>query len=519
MKPAPLPAWFVLVLLSTVLANFLAVMLSFSTFEVMGGFSDFAVAVRVYDSEVGVYYNPVSFIVIGSLAIGYLWPIVRFFRQGTPGPASLIVRRRVISAPLVTSGLGFAAWLFGTLFFPLRTFIHFGRWSGELMSQEILSPLVSGFLATTTAYLLLDWIFRSRVIPRVFPDGHIPHVPGALALGVRARLLVFLMAVAFTPLFTMLGLVRAAVVRIEGGVPVDTVTGALARGSTVIFAVYVLLGIGLALVLARSLIRPLGEMAAALRRVEAGDLAVGVQVNSNDEVGVLADGVNAMVVALRDNARILQTFGRIVEPSVRDRLLAGTLELGGELRTASVLFCDLRNFTAMAERLSPGDVVATLNGFFAAMTVWVRECGGFVDKFIGDALLVVFGLFEAEGSSGHAAAALRCAVGMRQHLAALNVTRGAAGHSPLAIAVGVHSGEVLAGTIGALDRLQYTVIGDTVNVAARVQQLCKELNHDVLVSKRAFDLAYSAGFNAELMLRTTVTLRGREEPVDVVGLT
>ena len=115
-----------------------------------------------------------------------------------------------------------------------------------------------------------------------------------------------------------------------------------------------MLGILLTLVVARSLTLPLGCMAVALKRVQRGDLDVAVAVNSADEVGVLADGVNAMVETLRDRERILQTFGRVVEPSVRDRLLAGGVGATGELRTASILFCDLRGFTAMAER-TPAD--------------------------------------------------------------------------------------------------------------------------------------------------------------------
>jgi len=516
-KPV-LPGWFVLGLLLSVLANLMAVLMGLSTFEVMGGFSEFAVAVRAHDDEVSVYYNPVAFVVIVSLAIAYLWPIVRFFRDGARAPAPVVVQRRVIGAPMVVASMGLSAWLAGTLFFPLWTFYSFGRWSRDLMSQEILSPLVSGFLAMTTTYLSLDWLFRTRVAPRVFPDGRIPAASGALVLGVRARLLVFLIAVAFTPLFTMMGLVRAAIVRIEGGVPVPTVMAALARGSTVTFAVYVVLGVGLTLLLAGSLIRPLGQMAVALRRVEAGDLSVAVQVGANDEVGVLAGGVNAMVAALRDNARILQTFGRVVEPTVRDRLLAGTLRLGGELRVASVLFCDVHNFTAMAESCTPAEVVATLNAFFTTMTTWVRESGGYVDKFIGDALMVVFGLFESDAAASTAAAsALRCAVGMRPRLAELNARRAAADQPPLAMSVGIHSGEVLAGTIGALDRHEYTVIGDTVNVAARLQELCKQLGHDVLTSEHTVELARSSGFSVEGTLRTTVTLRGRQEPVEVVG--
>jgi class 3 adenylate cyclase len=256
-----------------------------------------------------------------------------------------------------------------------------------------------------------------------------------------------------------------------------------------------------------------------LRGVEAGDLSTRVRVTSSDEVGVLEDGVNAMVAALRDKEHILRTFGRVVEPSVRDQLLSGELRLGGELRMASILFCDLRGFTAFAERASPDVVVATLNGFFTAMTGWVRQCDGFVDKFIGDAMLVVFGLFDddAEVARG-AAAALRCGLGMRTQLAQLNVARVAGGESPLAVAVTVHTGAVLAGRIGAEDRHEYTVIGDTVNVAARLQQICKDLGRDVIVSETAYEMARLNGLVVDVAMEDVVTLRGRREPIRIFGV-
>jgi len=327
--------------------------------------------------------------------------------------------------------------------------------------------------------------------------------------------------VAFTPLFTLFGIVRAAAVHIAQGAAIDAVVPALTRASEVTFFVYVTLGVALTLVLARTLTRPLGAMAVALRRVQSGDLTTAVQVTASDEVGVLEDGVNAMVAALREKEHILETFGRVVEPTVRDHLLSGDLRLGGEVRQASVLFGDLRGFTALAEQAPPAEVVATLNQFFTAMTDWVRECGGFVDKFIGDAVLVVFGLFDGERADGHAEsalAAMRCALGMRERLDRLNAARAMADQPALRMAVSIHSGEVLAGRIGAANRHEYTVIGDTVNVAARLQQVCKERNCYLLVSETTYELARARGLVAEVTASDSVSLRGRSEPVRVFGV-
>src|ERR1051326_5805921 len=183
--------------------------------------------------------------------------------------------------------------------------------------------------------------------------------------------------------------------------------------------------------------------------------------------------------------------------------------------------CDLRGFTALAERTPPAELVATLNEFFTVMTSWVHECGAFVDKFIGDALLAVFGLFGGDEDSrdaDSAAAAVRCAIGMCDRLEELNAARAAAGRPRLAAKIGIHSGPVLAGTIGARDRHQFTVIGDTVNVADRLQQLCHELECDVLTSETTYRLAAERGGVGAGCRSPSVALRGRNQAVRVFSL-
>lgn len=518
-----MPWWAILSMLIVGAANLAATRMTAVTIELMRSRSDFAMAVRAHDESWIPWFRAVAFLVPLLIGVVYLVPLVQYFRRGCPQPAPPAVERRAISGPLSFAAVGFLSWLASIVFFPAMTVVHFGRWSADLMSQHVLSPMVNGFLAATVSYLLIDWVFRRRVIPRVFPRGRLADVDGALALGVRGRMLVFLTAVGFVPLFTLLGLVQAAGDRLRTGQSAADVMAQLGHASQVTFAFYIVLGTVLTLLMAATINRSVRTMVQALRRVRANDLDVHVAVTSSDEVGVLEDGVNAMVETLREKERILATFGRVVEPTVRDRLLAGTMESGGELRRATVLFCDLVGFSRMAEHTPPRDVVATLNEFYTAMTAWVRECGGFVDKFVGDGMLVVFGLLSegerADGEAHAAAAATRCALGMRERVTALNQTRAAQGRPPLAVKVGVHSGELVAGTIGAVDRHEYTVIGDTVNVAARLQQLCAEAGRDVLVSAATYQLAERAGYAPDVAITSTATLRGREATVTVYGLT
>jgi adenylate cyclase len=483
--------------------------------RLMSSSTPFALEVRASELALVPYYRAVSYLVVFAFIFLYAWPVISYFRAGCPPPASETVRRRTVGFPAVSALASLFPWLFSTVFYPALTMLRYGRWSTELVSQQILSPLVNGFLAATASYLLVDWIFRTMVIPKMFANGRVGEVPGAATLNVRARLMVFLAAVAFIPMFTMLGLMRTAKVRWEDGLAAADVLSDLAEGGTSVFFVYAFLGVVLTLVLARTFTRPLAAVVEGLGRVQDGDLSVAVGVQSVDEVGRLQDGLNSMVAGLREKDRVMDAFGKIVDPAVRDRLLRGGIESEGELRHAAILFCDLRGFTRMAEGASPEDVVARLNTFFSITTAWVRECGGFVDKFIGDAVLAVFGLFdESEDSERRAgAAALTCALGLPARLRAGGLA-GDGGVSPgFEVTMGVHCGPVLAGAIGAADRHEFTVIGDTVNVAARLQQFCKEKDAVLAVSDAAVSVSGNTGAPFAEATSEVAGLRGRSEPV------
>ena len=510
--------WSFAALLAVLGSHVIGVVAAAATADLMRGASAFALAALAYRTEVRGWTLGLTFPPTTIALFLYVAPLLRHLAGSATKPAPPIVRRRTLRAPLALALITWAPWLSIVVVLPLLTLAKFGRWSPELLSQEILSPLVSGFLASTTTFLVVEWIFRTRIVPVVFSDGHLDAGAGR-TVGVSARLFVLAFAIAFTPMFTMLGLVAAVDTRVDLGADAGELLSALARSMTATFLAFLALGTLLTLLLARSLTRPLARTARALARIREGDLSARVSIESNDELGVLMQGVNDLASTLGEREHILRTFGRVVEPAVRDRLLAGELAAGGELKTVTILFCDLRGFTALAERTRPEEVVGTLNEFFTVMTTWVRGCGGFVDKFIGDAMLVVFGLFdESDGGTGAgAAAAVRCALGMRDRLDALNRTS-AYGGEALALGIGIHTGEVVAGTIGAADRHEYTVIGDTVNVAARLQELCRDQGTAVLVSARTLELAEEAGGPAARGRCIEASLRGRREPVSAFTL-
>lgn len=510
-------AWLLLLFVAGVAPHILGLALAEITGDLMHSNSEFAVVAEgMLRQRVGSLYRLLSFPVTIAATLAYMWPVLRWQLGRRYQPPYLSVRRRLVAAPLGLACISFAPWLGGVMVSVGATVVMLGRWSPDLLSQQVFAPLASGFLSSVTTYLVVEWLTRSRVAPLVFPTGRLGEVADTFALGVRSRLLLAMFAVGFLPMFTMTGLTQAANARAAGGAPLGETLQVLADSVGTTFLCFLVGGILYTLMLARTLTRPLGEMAQALGRIERGDLEVEVQIESNDEIGVLGSGINTLGETLREREHILGTFGRVVEPDVRDRLLAGRIEVGGELRCVAVLFCDLRGFTSMAENQSPAQVVATLNSFFGVMSAWVHECGGFVDKFIGDAMLVVFGLFSdnSDAEAKHsAAAALRCAAGMKAQLKTLNQEGDSTSQRPLAMTIGVHAGEVLAGIIGAEDRHEYTVVGDAVNVAARLQQQCRQEGVDMLVSATARDLALSGGAEVELSEHGAVELRGRSGKV------
>jgi adenylate cyclase len=161
---------------------------------------------------------------------------------------------------------------------------------------------------------------------------------------------------------------------------------------------------------------------------------------------------------------------------VRDEILAGRVSVEGEQREVTVLFADLRDFTPWVESTEPREVVRDLNAYFAEMEAAIRAHGGLVLQFIGDEIEAVFG--APVPAADHAACAVRAALEMRARLAAYNARRA----RPLRHGIGVHTGQVLAGAIGSRERLSYALVGDTVNLASRIQGLTKEAGADILVS-------------------------------------
>ena len=196
---------------------------------------------------------------------------------------------------------------------------------------------------------------------------------------------------------------------------------------------------------------------------------------------MLGDAGNEMIAGLREREKIRNAFGRYVTPEIRDEIMAGRIPLNGERREATVLFADLRDFTPFVENTPPEEVIASMRAYFTAMHRAIRKHRGLVLQFVGDEIEAVFGV--PVPFADHADAAVQAALAMRLELERLNQERTGRGKSPFAHGIGIHSGNVLAGNTGSEEQSAYALIGETVNVASRIQELTKSLDWDILASE------------------------------------
>lgn len=285
----------------------------------------------------------------------------------------------------------------------------------------------------------------------------------------------------------------------------------------IVTAIATALGLLFATFVTRSLVDPVKRLLGGTRAVEAGDLEVEIEVKTRDELATLAHSFNHMVDGLREKEHIRETFGQYVDPRIVQRVLEKRLSADrGERQTMSVFFSDLEGFTRLCEGLTPDMAVRFLNRYFALMSAGVRERQGIVDKYIGDAVMAFWGPPFVEPADH---ARLACLAALDQ-MARLETFRAALpelfgvthGLPTVNVRMGLASGDVTVGNIGSETSRGYTVIGDTVNLASRLEQANKFYGTRILVSDATRNLAGDM-----LAFREIDSLRvvGKLEPVKV----
>ncbi len=266
----------------------------------------------------------------------------------------------------------------------------------------------------------------------------------------------------------------------------------------------------------KTITTPIRFLTAASNEIEQGHFLIELKPRTQDEIGLLTKRFVKMGQGLAERERLKDTFGRFINKDIAEKALRGELTLGGETKYVTIFFSDIRSFTAISEKLEPFEVVEFLNQYMTQMVQCVNKTGGVVDKFIGDAIMAVWGAPISAGSPAQDALnCVRAAMMMRSALIEFNKDRGGDKKPIIRIGCGINTGPVVAGQIGSNDRMEYTVIGDAVNFASRTESLNKPLGTDILITGNTYELIKDH-IIAEQM--PSVTVKGKEKPVHMYAV-
>jgi len=403
---------------------------------------------------------------------------VVWVRQGTAATARQ--RWLVLRLPFLETGTALVSWFGGAVLFGVLN---------ESARRVSVGIALAGVVTCTLLYLLLEGHFRP-VFALALRDADLPEG----RRDVWPRLMLAWLLGSGMPI-ALLGVAPLLDRRFDATrLPWIAGFGLLGGGAVMTAA-------------AISVSRPLNRLRGVLREVEQGELDIDVPVDDLGELGRLAEGINDLVAGLREREQLRDLFGRQVgQPALAE--MAGTgrgFEAGGEQLDVTVLFVDLQGYTRYSETASPDDVVAMLNRFFRVVVAAVNREGGWVNKFEGDAALCVFGAPQPEAT--HAADALRAAESLRRDLVRSSEI--------LPAGIGLATGPVVAGFIGTPERYEYTVIGNCVNLAARLCDLAKQERSGVLAS---LDTWVSAGRPERWTDAGRYRVRGRSQRTTAVTL-
>lgn len=337
-----------------------------------------------------------------------------------------------------------------------------------------------------------------------------------IPLGTKRKLLFVFCFVALVPAFALGATVLIKVHRMLFILGVDNALGFMAPLEAWVGLLF-FSSCGVTLVMSALLAREVSmattNLVRAMKRVERGELDVRLDVTTTDEFADMYEGFNRMTKGLVERSRLHDAFGRYVGQAIAEDVMRRGVSMHGATINAAVLFADIRGFTEMSERMTPAEVVGLLNRYTAAMEPSILEVGGFINKFGGDSLLAIFGAPVPQPD--HAERAVKAALGMRDALAAFNARERAEGRRDIRIGVGVNCGEMVAGSVGTPNRMEYTVIGDVVNVAARIQALNKEYGTDILVSSEVFERVKERVSGRAM---PPATVQGKSAPLQVYAI-
>lgn len=378
--------------------------------------------------------------------------------------------------------------------------------TGHHLSPQLLWHLpisfgVSGFIAISQSFFLIELASYWGLFPVFFRNIRPDQLRGVRPISLRARGLIWAISVGICPIGSLLLLIFA---------PVSPGTHPQWFGLFV-GTIGIAFGLCSALLIGRSIAQPVDQLRAAAKAVTAGRLDVEVPLRRADEFGALIAEFNLMVKGLREKEHLRQTFGHHVGHQAARQILARDPGLGGTEEEITVMFVDIRSFTERSASLTPAKAVSVLNEFLRVMVEVVEvEHDGMINKFLGDGFIALFGIDSS--SRPHADEALAAGRAMQRKLAELNAERARRGDDSIEIGIGINTGPAIVGSIGSPERMEFTVIGNTVNVASRIESLSKTAGTALLISKATRDALRAA---PELRALPPQRIKGVAELVEV----
>jgi adenylate cyclase len=403
-----------------------------------------------------------------------LRPTYQRLARGENIPAEELdpVRRRLVHLPWYGAAISGVAWFLGAIVFLISLALTGRQMSAQLFWHLPISFGVSGFIATTQSFFLIELASHWGLFPLFFRDARPDRLKGIHPISLRTRGFMWAVSASICPIGSLLLLLFAP--PSPGTNP--QLFGVFVAVIGIVFALFSAVLIG------RSVAQPVDELRVAAQAVTQGQLDVQIPLRRADEFGALVGEFNHMVTELREKERLRQTFGAHVGRRAAEEILTRDPGLGGTEQIITVMFVDIRSFTARSAHLSPTKAVALLNEFLRLMVEAVEgEHGGMINKFLGDGFMALFGI--GNSSRNHADDAFAAACSIQRTLERLNGERKSRGEDAIHIGIGINTGPAIVGSIGSPERMEFTVIGNTVNVASRIEALNKTLGTSLLLSK------------------------------------
>jgi len=374
----------------------------------------------------------------------------------------------------------------------------------------MLYNFTNALMITLLAFVILEYACRRSVIPILFPDGRIHDQRGTIRLTIRGRLMIMYGALCLIPMFQTALMINANASLPSTRLNPWNALNNLGSFALILFGFTAVYGFWLASLFSRNLSEPTREIMDVAEKVRSGDYDSQARVVTNDEIGYLGDRINEMARGLVEREKIREVFNLFTSPEIAREILSDGTAGMGETRVVTLLFSDLRGFTRMAEQLPPEQVVKSINRYFSEMSAAIVEHDGIVLQYVGDEIEAVFG--APMDDPEHADKAVAAALEMRLRLASLNEERGERGQEPLHHGIGVHTGKALAGIVGSKYKISYAMVGDTVNIASRIQEINKELDSDILISEQTYR---SLKVQREVSSPYSVSVKGKTNVVNV----